>query len=114
MNTLSIISFEVLRNLNQMGYHGPKRDDPEIINVDGEPVANLKKRERFALAAYQREEFCHKYTVCNVTFFPEQNLNPRPGSNGPVAVFQIRTILEEDLWRLPGFEQKLMRASQSL
>ena len=114
MNTPAIIAPDVLKVLNQMGYHGPAGNDPEIVNVDGDPVANLKKPGRFAIAACQSEEFGHTYTVYNLTHYPEQNLNPRPGHAGPVAALQIRTILEEDLPKLPEFEQKLVNASRCL
>ena len=50
--------------------------------------------------------------VFNQVGCPQQNLNPRPGYAGPVAVFQIRTILEEDLPKLPEFEQKLVNPSR--
>ena len=33
----------------------------------------------------EREEFGHTYTVYNLTHYPEQNLNPRPGHAGPVS-----------------------------
>jgi len=56
VNTPAIIAPDVLKVLNQIGYHGPDGSDPEIVNVDGDPVANLKKPGRFAIAACQSEE----------------------------------------------------------
>jgi hypothetical protein len=52
--------------------------------------------------------------VFDLTHYPSQPLHTRAGYAGPVAVFEIRTILKEDLARLPEFENMLINAGKNL
>ena len=113
METKTIITPAILAQLNAMGFHGPHGNDPEVVNVDGTLVAALKKHG-FALSARMEEEFGHPYVVFDLTHYPSQPLHTRAGYAGPVAVFEIRTILKEDLARLPEFENMLINAGKNL
>jgi hypothetical protein len=114
MDHQPIIPAKTLETLNRMGYQGPWGGQPELVNLGGDLVAHLKKTGRFGLAAYQRQEGCHAYTVYDLSYYPNHSLNPRPEYAGPVPLLQIVTILEEDLAALPQFEARLLRAKEAL
>jgi hypothetical protein len=108
---------EAREKLNEMGFRGPKHSlEPEIIRTcgEGQTVHATLKCGRFSIAAYESEEFGHKYTVYELAHYPEATLHSRAGCCGPVAVPEIRSIMECDLDRVPEFMRHLEAAGSAI
>ena len=72
------------------------------------------KNGRFSIRASEEVECGHRYSLYDLTYYPDVTLHARQGLCGPTALLAIRSLLDGDLHRLPDFMERLQAAGKSL